>query len=284
MKKSLLVAVILVAALAFLALPDSQAGAAKPIKWKATVTGTNLWGSGEFVGGHNSVNIYNGVGTCALTGNPYSYIELQLFQPSLQFYMSGFSGDDVVPSPYGFPGISTPWPLCIGDFLNGRLQPTADYPHIILRFSTCGCNSTAADLMAMQNGDILPVCMALSCFSHIWGCPPNSPYTQETFLNLNMISHGYLKAGANLPDVYIQRIGDVWTAYVNTAFDNPAYQTPLDDYTSAEWPGKLSDNLLGQYATCSSSTNKKGKTIWTTTYHYPTAKAPLNFQIAFTKY
>ena len=73
--------VVLVAALAFLALPNSQAGGAKPIRWKATVTGANLMGTGEFVGGVDHVNINNGLGTneysCGPTGNSYSYIDLK---------------------------------------------------------------------------------------------------------------------------------------------------------------------------------------------------------------
>lgn len=278
--------VVLAVIVAFLALPDGQAAKGRPVKWQATVTGANLNG-GVFVGGQDQVNINNGVGTCAPSGTPYSYIELQVFNPSLQFNMGGFtSSGNAAPSPYGLPNPppGTAWPQSIADFLNSTPQPTSDYPHIILRFSTCGCDSTATDLMAMDpNGGILPVRMSLLCFSHIWGCPPSSPYTQQTFLNLNMIAHGYptSRLGGNF-DVYIQRIGDVWTAYVNTAFDNSAYPTPPDTYTSADWPG--SDSILGQYATCSQTPpNKKGKTTWTTTYHYSWAKAPLQFQVAFKK-
>jgi len=284
--------VVLVAALAFLALPNSQAGGAKPIRWKATVTGANLMGTGEFVGGVDHVNINNGLGTneysCGPTGNSYSYIELQVFVPSLQFYMDAntVSGlpDDLNNALYGFPNTTAAWPYCVADFLNNNNpHPTADYPHIILRFTTCGCGNLKTDLMAMNNGEILPVRMSLLFFSHIWGCPPSSPFTQKTFLNLNMNAHGYVKTGV-LPDIYIQRVGNVWTAYVDTAFDNPAYQNLPPDSTSANWPVMISDNILGQYATCSSQAGKKGKTTWTTTYHYPCAKAPLNFQIAFTKY
>jgi len=284
-----MVAAILVAVLAFLALPSSQAGAAKPIRWKATVTGANLWGSGEFVGGVDHVNINNGLGTneysCGPTGNSYSYLELQVFTPSLQFIdMSGFSGDGNLPSSYGFPNTTAPWPFCIADFLNNNLHPTADYPHIILRFTTCGCGNSITDLMTMTDGQIIPVRMSLLFFSHIWDCPPSSPFTKKTFLNLNMNAHGYIKDGDTLPDIYIQRVGNTWTAYVDTVFDNPAYQILPPDSTSANWPVMISDNILGQYATCSSQVGKKGRTTWTTTYHYPCAKAPLNFKIAFTKY
>jgi hypothetical protein len=283
--------VVLAAVLAFLALPKSQAGGAKPIRWKATVTGVNLIGSGEFVGGVDHVNINNGLGTndtpCNLAGDSglYSFLELQVFTPSLQFYMGGFlSSGNPNPAPYGFPNTTTAWPYCVADFLNNYLHPTADYPHIILRFTTCGCGNSKTDLMAMGEGEILPVHMMLQIFSHIWDCPPNSPFTQKTFLNLNMNAHGYIKDGAISPDIYIQRLGNVWTAYVDTVFDNSAYQTLPPDSTSANFPVTISDNILGQYATCSSQAGKKGKTTWTTTYHYPWAKAPLNFQIAFTKY
>lgn len=279
--------VVLVAALAFLALPNSQAGGAKPIRWKATVTGTNLM-SGELVGGVDHVNINNGPVTCADTSGG-SYLEVQVFVPSLQFYMDAntVSGppDDLNNALCGFPNTTVAWPYCVADFLNNNNpHPTADYPHIILRFTTCGCGNVATDLMAMKDGDFLPVRMSLLFFSHIWGCPPSSPSTQKTFLNLNMNAHGYVKTGV-LPDIYIQRVGNVWTAYVDTAFDNPAYQNLPPDSTSANWPVMISDNILGQYATCASIKAPKGnKTTWTTTYHYPCAKAPLNFQIAFTKY
>ena len=103
-----------------------------------------------------------------------------------------------------------------------------------------------------------------------------------------MNAHGY--AGAIVPDingstydVYIKRVGDTWTAYVDTVFNNPAYAASVDDVTSANWPVTIADNILGQYAVCSSTTNKRGKTTWTTTYHYPWAKAPLQFQVAFKK-
>jgi len=282
--------VVLAAVLAFLALPKSQAGGAKPIRWKATVTGANLWGYGEFVGGVDHVNINNGLGTndtaCGPTGNSYSFLELQVFDPSLQFYMGGFlSSGNPNPAPYGFPNTTTAWPYCVADFLNNYLHPTADYPHIILRFTTCGCGNSKTDLMAMGEGEILPVHMMLQIFSHIWDCPPNSPFTQKTFLNLNMNAHGYIKDGAISPDIYIQRLGNVWTAYVDTVFDNSAYQTLPPDSTSANFPVTISDNILGQYATCDSIKAPKGnKTTWTTTYHYPWAKAPLKFQIQFTKY
>jgi len=290
--------VVLVAVLAFLALPKGQAGGAKPIRWKATVAGVNLIGSGEFVGGVDHVNINNGLGTndtpCSITGTSgaYSYLELQVFDPSLQVSMGAttFSGpyDDLNHGLCGFPNTTADWPYCVADFLNNNLHPTADYPHIILRFTTCGCGNSTTDLMAMdRNGGILPVHMSLLFFSHIWGCPPSSPFTQQTYLNLNMSAHGYKKDVASLPDIYIQRVGDVWTAYVDTAFDNPAYPNLPTGYTSnsAVWPICAHDNILGQYATCVSSlAGKKGQTTWTTTYHYPWAKAPLQFQIAFTKY
>jgi hypothetical protein len=295
MKKSLLVAGILVATFAFLALPSSQAGTAKPIRWKATVTGTNLWGLVDFVGGQDQVNINNGVGTnsspCNTAGTgSYSYLQLQVFNPSLKFNIGGFlSSGDPAPAPYGFPGTSAAWPFCIAEFLNAYPQPTADYPHIILGFTTCGCGNPITDLMAMAEGQILPVHLNLMIFSHIWGCPANSPFTQETFLNLHMGAHGYTGAipadiNGSTYDVYIKRVGNTWTAYVNTTFNNPNKQDSTFDPTSATWPTCNYDNILGQYATCSSSTNKKGKTTWTTTYHYPWAKAPLQFQVAFTKY
>jgi len=294
--------VVLVAVLAFLALPKSQAGGAKPIRWKAIVTGANLIGSGEFVGGVDHVNINNGLGTnvtpppCNTAGTgSYSYLELQVFDPSLQFNMNPatvWGADDLNQGLCGFPHTTLAWPYCIADFLNHYLQPTGDYPHIILRFTTCGCGNSITDLMKMTDGDILPVHMLLQVFSHIWGCPPSSPFTQKTFLNLNMNAHGYkapIPADINgsTYDVYIKRVGNVWTAYVNTVFDNPLYLDLPPDSTSADFPVTISDNILGQYATCASSqagTGKKSKTTWTTTYHYPWAKAPLQFQIAFTKY
>jgi len=75
-----------------------------------------------------------------------------------------------------------------------------------------------------------------------------------------------------------------WTAYVDTVFNNPSYEgienlPDPNSYSFAE-----SDNILGEYATFVPSTNKKGKTTWTTTYHYPWAKAPLKFQIKFWQY
>jgi hypothetical protein len=294
--------VVLVAVLAFLALPKSQAGAAKPIRWKAIfapITGANLTGSGEFVGGVDHVNINNGLGTnatpppCNTAGTGlYSYLELQVFDPSLYFNMGGFlQSGGALPSSYGFPNITTDWPGCVSDFLNNNYHPTADYPHIILRFTTCGCGNSQTDLMAMKEGEILPVHMQLLFFSHIWDCPPSSPFTQKTFLNLHMNAHGYqigaTPDGKAIYDIYIQRVGNIWTAFVNTVFNNPAYPNLAPDYTSssANWPVTISDNILGQYATCvSSPAGRNGKTTWTTTYHYPWAKAPLQFQIAFTKY
>ena len=290
--------VVLVAVLAFLALPQGQAGGAKPVSWQAIVTGANLNGSRIFVGGVDHVNINNGVGTnvtpppCNTAGTgSYSYLELQVFDPSLQFTIDGTniwgSKDDLNGGLCEFPKTTTPWPYCVADFLNNNnLHPTADYPHIILRFTTCGCGNSQTDLMAMKDGAILPVHMMLLFFSHIWGCPPSSPFTQKTFLNLNMSAHGYVKTGAALPDIYIQRTGNVWTAYVNTLFDNSAYPNLATGYTSnsADWPVTISDNILGQYATCDNPTKVKGKTTYVTTYHYPWAKAPLQFQIAFTKY
>jgi len=277
--------VVLAAALAFLALPNSQAGAARPVRWKATfindVTANLMW-TAVFVGGQDQVNINNGVGIH--DGKNFSYLELQVFNPSLQFNMGGFSSwGNPAPAPYGFPYTSTAWPYCIADFLNNYLQPTADYPHIHLRFTTCGY--PFADLMAMGEGQILPVHMNLMIFSHIWGCPANSSYTQETFLNLYMGAHGCVTPRVTGPfDVYLKRVGNEWTAYVDTIFDNPDYQKLTPEYTSADFPMTISDNILGQYATCSSQVGKKGKTTWTTTYHYPWAKAPLKFQIKFWKY
>lgn len=285
--------VVLVAVLAFLALPQGQAGGAKPIRWKAIVNGMNLMGAGEFVGGVDHVNINNGLGTnatpppcnTALTG-AYSYLELQVFDPSLYINMGGFlSSGGVLPSSYGFPNTTTnTWPGCVSDFLINNFHPTVDYPHIILRFTTCGCGNAQTDLMAMKEGEILPVHMMLLFFSHIWACPPSSPFTQITYLNLDMNAHGYIRTVGSPPDIYIQRVGNTWTAFVNTVFDNPLYQVLPPDSTSADWPVTISDNILGQYATCASIKTSKGKTTWTTTYHYPWAKAPLQFQIAFTKY
>ncbi|MCX6564274.1 MAG: hypothetical protein NTU60_11850 [Candidatus Aminicenantes bacterium] len=282
--------VVLAVIVAFLALPNSQAAKGKPIKWKATVSG-DMWASGEFVGGVDHVNINNGVGTnpesCGPAGNSYSYLELQLFTPSLQVNMNGFSGDYDLPSPYGFPKtIAKTWPDCVAEFLNSNFHPTPEYPHVILRFTTCGCGNVATDLMAMQDGAILPVHMMLLFFTHNWYTLPTSASTPVpyTFLNLNMNAHGYVKTVGSLPDIYIQRVGNVWTVHVDTLFDNLLYQDTLQDYNSYDWPVKISDNILGQYATYVPSTNKKGKTTWTTTYHYPRAKAPLQFQIAFTKY
>jgi hypothetical protein len=284
MKKILMAAAILAAVLAFLTLPTSQAGAAKPVRWKATFIndGTaNLMGTAVFVGGQDQVNINNGVGTN--DGEIFSYLELQVFNPSLIFNMGGFlsssNGSDI-PASYGFPGTASLWPFCVADFLNTYPQPTADYPHIHVRFTTCGY--PFADLMAMGEGQILPVHMNLMIVSHIWSCP--APSVQKTFLNLYMGAHGHVTSRVNRPfDVYLKRVGNEWTAYVDTIFDNPDYQKLTPEYTSADFPMTISDNILGQYATCSSTRTSKGKTTWATTYHYPWAKAPLKFQIAFTK-
>jgi hypothetical protein len=273
--------------LAFLALPESQAGAGKPIRWKATVTGANLNGLREFVGGHDQVNINNGLGTndtpCSATGTSgsYSYLELQLFTPSLRFYLdpntiSG-SSDNLNSGLCGFPKTTGDWPDCVANFLNYYDQPTTEYPHIILRFTTCGCGNTKTDLMAMADGDILPVHMLLQFFSHTWGCPANN-----TYLNLMMNAHGYIKDGASLPDIYIKREGNVWTAYVDTVFDNSAYKDLAFDSTSANFPSTTIDNILGQYATCPPPSGK-GKKPVAATYHYPWAEAHLQFQIAFTQ-
>jgi hypothetical protein len=288
MKKILLVVAIMVAVLALLALPKGQAGPGKgkSIKWKAAFIddGTaNLTGVAGFVGGVDHVNINNGLGTCE--GVPYSFLELQVFTPSLIFKnMGGFldwgnpDPADSVPFPYGFPYTTGSWPYCVANFLNDNVHPTAEYPHIILRFSTCGCDSTT-DLMKMEVGKIIRVHMSLLFFSHIWGCPPNS----QTFLNLNMNAHGYYKGGT--PDIYIYRSSlTEWIASVDTMFDNSDYQNITFDSTSANWPVTTSDNILGQYATCDPGPVRKGKTTWTTTYHYPWAKAPLKFQIKFWQY
>ena len=205
--------VVLAAVLVFLAIPNSQAGAGKrPIRWKASVepfAGTNLSADQVFVGGVDHVNINNGSGTCAISGSPYSFLELQVFAPSLWFSgmdRNSFSSwgnpdlDDPVPSPYEFPNTSTDWPYCVADFLNNKIHPTADYEHITLRFSTCGCEGSSTDLMGMGVGDILPVRMSFLFFSHTWGCPTNSPFTQKTFLNLLMNAHGFDRGG--LPDMY----------------------------------------------------------------------------------
>jgi hypothetical protein len=292
--------VVLAVIVAFLALPDSQAAKGKPIRWKATVSGENLIGINEFVGGQDFVNINNGVGSnntpCNTAGTgSYSYLELQVFTPSLQFNMDDFlTSGNPAPSPYGLPNTTGTWPDCVADFLNAYPQPTADYPHIILRFTTCGCGNPITDLMAMGEGEILPVHMMLLFFTHNWYTLPNSSSTppQYTFLNLNMNAHGYEGAipfdnNGSTYDVYIKRVGNVWTAYVDTVFNNPSYnyENNLLDYNSNDWPVTISDNILGQYATYKQVLAANGKKkIWETTYHYPWAKAPLKFQIAFTKY
>ncbi len=290
MKKMLLVAVMLVAVLAFLAIPKSQAGAAKPIKWMATVTGDNLNGSGVFVGGVDHVNINNGSGSndtpCSATGNSgaYSYLELQLFTPSLKFNMSSFSGEGNLPFPYGFPNTTAAWPGCVDDFLNNNLHPTPEYAHVILRFTTCGCGNTKTDFMAMTDGETLPVHMMFLFFTHNWYTVPKSS-TPYPYINLMMNAHGTtpLRLGGDF-DVKIQKTlvngKDTWTAYVDTQFDNPGYPVAnLAGYNSNDWPQTKTDSILGQYATYVGS----GKNA-VTTYHYPWAKAPLKFQIAFTKY
>jgi len=298
MKKILMTAAILAAFLAFLALPSSQASAAKPIRWKATIVpidGANLIGpTTDFVGGVDNVNINYGLDTdsesCGPTGNSLSYLLLQVFNPSSQslqiINMSGFSGYATLPPSYGFPNTTTNiWPDCVADFLSSGPHPTADYPVVSLRFSTCGCGNTTTDFMKMGVGATIPVHFELLFFSHIWSCP--APSAQKTFLNLQMNAHGYVKTVGSLPDIYITRISQTeWTAYVDTKFDNGAFQkTETDlDSASADWPVRDSDNILGQYATCDWIKAPKGnKRIWTTTYHYPCAKAPFKFQIVFTK-
>jgi len=281
MKKILMVAAILVANLAFLALAASQVETVRPIRWKATVIGANLMGLGDFVGGVDNVNINNGVSTDLATGNLYGYIELRVFNPSFRFFMdaNAFSGSPDDHPSFGFPRTTTPWPFCIADFLNTYDQPTEEYPYIVLRFTTCGCGNTITDFMNMTEGQAIPVRMSIRFFSHIWGCPTSS----STFLNLNMNAHGWYKQGTgSYPDIYIQRVGNVWTASVNTVFDNPAYQNPLPDSASADWPVTLRDSIIGQYATCESVPVRK-RTTYITTYHYPWAKAPLNFLVTFTK-
>lgn len=275
--------VVLAAILAFLALPDSQAGAGKPIRWKATVTGVNLIGLADFTGGVDNVNINSGVATDQASGDLYGYIELRVFDPSFRFFMdpSAFSGSPDDHPLYGLPHTSAPWPLCIADFLNTYDQPTEEYPYILLRFTTCGCGNTITDFMKMTDGQMIPVRMSVGFYSHAWGCPASS----NTFLNLDINAHGWYKQGTGSdPDIYIQKVGNVWTASVNTVFDNPAYQEPLPDSALANWPVTLRDSIIGQYATCDPGPVRKGKTRYITTYHYPWAKAPLNFQITFTKY
>jgi len=291
MKKILMVAAILVVALAFLALPESQAGSGRPVRWKATFVdfpGANLPGSGIFTGGVDHVNINNGpVTTC--TGA--SYLELQLFDPSLEFTGIGTGGflDSGNPdlASYGFPGTQGAWPGCMANFLNLNVHPTEEYPHIILRFSTCGCDyplNSNTDLMKMEVSDTLPVRMSFYFFAYNWLIRPTLPSTP--FLNLLMKAHGWNSSGSGLPgdfDVKIVRTSATeWTAYVDTEFDNPIYKNELPDPNSYSFTE--SDNILGEYATYVPSTNKKGKTTWTATYHYPWAKAPLKFQIKFWQY
>jgi len=283
MKKILMTAAILAVFLAFTALPDSQAAAGKPTRWKATVTGVNLMGLADFVGGQDNVNINSGTATDVDTGSLYGYIELRVYNPSFTLFLdpAALSGSaDDHPS-YGFPHTTAPWPYNIADFLNKFPQPTEEYPHIVLRFTTCGCGNTLTDFTAMTEGQIIPVRIGISFFSHTWGCPPGA----NTFLNLIINAHGWHKQGAGSPpDIYIQRVGNVWTASVNTLFDNPAYKdNPLPDSASADWPVAVRDSIIGQYATCEPGPVRRGKATYITTYHYPWAKVPLNFQVIFTK-
>lgn len=269
---------------AFLALPDSLAGAGKPIRWKATVTGANLEGLADFIGGVDNVNINNGVLTDPNTGRLYGYIELRVFNPSFRFSMvpSTFSGPPIDHPSFGLPNTTASWPFCIADFLNNDEQPTEEYPYILLRFTTCVDGNTITDFMKMTEGQMIPVRMSVGFHSHVWGCPASS----NTFLNLEINAHGYLIGGTTtnpIYDVYIQKVDNVWTVYVNTVFDNWAYQDELPDSTSANWPVTLRDSIIGQYATCEPVSGRKGKTTYITTYHYPWAKAPLNFKIVFTK-
>ena len=299
--------VVLAVALAFLALPNSQAAKGKPIKWKATVTGDNLWASGEFFGGQDQVNINYGVGTndtnCDTdrpsggTSGAYSYLELQVFKPVLGFLgMNSFSSwgnpdpdsNSINLAPYGFPNPSgfpnnlTIWPGCIQEFLINNLHPTADYPHITLRFTTCGCgNDINSNLMNMGVGTTLPVHLVLQFFSHNWDCPASSPFGQKTFLNLLMSAHGYV-VGSDCDVKIVRTSATEWTAYVDTDFGNSLYPPPDASYISATLPGAKSDGIIGQYATC--QTTGKGKNaVSTLKYYYPWAKTHLQFQIAFTK-
>ena len=162
----------------------------------------------------------------------------------------------------------------IANFLNAFDHPTDEYTYVLVRFTTCGCGNTITDFAKMTDGQIIPVRMSVLFFSHLWGCPPGA----NTFLNLDINAHGWNKQGAGSPpDVYIRRAGSVWTASVDTVFDNPAYQNPLPDSASADWPVTLRDSMIGQYATCDPGPARKGKPTYVTTYHYPWAKAPFEF-------
>jgi len=283
MKRVFWVAALMVTVLAFLALPDGQAGGGKPARWKAAVTGANLVGLVDFVGGQDNININSGTATDAATGDLYGFIELRVLNPSLRFYVDplAFSGSPDDHQSFGFPGTAAPWPLNVAAFLNALDHPTDEYAQVLVRFTTCGCGNTITDFSKMTDGQIIPVRMSIWFLSHLWSCPPGS----NTFLNLDINAHGWFKQGAGSPpDVYIRRVGNVWTASVDTLFDNPAYQNPLPDSASANWPVTLRDSMIGQYATCEPAPVRKGKPTYVTTYHYPWAKAPLQFQVAFMKY
>ncbi len=289
--------VVLAAVLAFLALPNSQAGAGKPIRWKATFDNSgNLRGFPQngtaFVGGVDGVDITNGTGTCDSGINSYSFLQMRVYDPS---YLN-FSMDAVVDPTWswgnydsascGFPNTEPglAWPYCVADFLNGRGHPSPDYGWVLVRFTTFGgcADSNIHTLIGMDVGEIFPVHMSIEIWSHPFDCPPNSTWAKNPLHNLIMNAHGY---GTLLPDIYIERLPDVsgnrvWIASVNTIFNNENYKTSP---TSDMWGWGKSDGIFGQYAICPPSSGK-GKKPVAAEYQYPWAKAPLKFQITFTKY
>jgi len=294
MKKILLVAAILVAVLALLALPKGQAGPGKgkPIRWKATFIADDnanlkgMIGNPDYVGGVDGVNINNGSGTCD-NGNVYSFLMMGVWAPSyLKFNMDGFlsSGNDDS-APCGFPNtIGLTWPACLQYFLNSYLHPTTGYQYVYLTFTTnYECQVNIPNLMDMPLGSTLPARMCIYFFSHYWDCPQNHTLANYNLYNLMMHAHGYNtdRLLGDL-DIYIKRISPTeWIASVDTEFDNPDYPN-LPNSNSANFA--QDDGIVGQYATCTPSSTKRGKASWTTEYHYPWAKAPLKFQIKFTKY
>jgi len=290
--------VVLAVVVAFLALPNSEAAKGKPIRWKAAilpVVDGNLSGqTADFIGGENGVDITNGTRLCADGINSYSFLQMRVYDPSsLNFYMdktsfitSNYDHAPDAPAPCGFNTVDCSWPNCVAEFLNGRDQPTPEYGWVCVRFTTYRCDNY--NLMTMKVSDPpVPVHMSIEFWSHAFDCPKNSPWASNPLHNLIMNAHGYTKINTSLPDIYIQKISDkdlvnkdVWTASVNTIFDNSdlnKYGESYKDFvpTSSEWA--YSDNILGQFATCSG----KGKNT-VMKYWYPWAKAPLKFQINFT--
>ena len=105
MKKKMLALCALATVLAFLVASASPAGAAKPARWKAAVTGVNLVGLADFIGGQDNVNINSGTATDSATGELYGYIELRVYNPSLRFFLdaNAFSGSPDDHPSFGFP-------------------------------------------------------------------------------------------------------------------------------------------------------------------------------------